>query len=142
MRAGTHIAGDVGQELLERIRGIPLECCLAASVDVAKPSWRLLVSNFLGQVVVGGTTIIADEPGYAELRGRLEDAARAAQAGFVRVGVEAAGHYHETLAGRLLADGYDLVCHGPAAVKRARAEAGKARLKTDDLDAAAMCSLT
>jgi transposase len=142
MKAGSNIAGAGGAELTARIRGIAPERCLAVGVDVAKASWRLLVADFLGEVVVEGTTIVADEAGYAELRKRVDDAAIDAAAQVVRVGIEAAGHYHETLAGRLLADGYEVVCHNPAAVKKARGEAGKARLKTDDLDAAASCSLT
>jgi transposase len=142
MEAGSNIAGSQGAELVARIRGVAPERCLAVGIDVAKASWHLLVANFLGEVVVAGVDIVADEAGYAEVRKRIDGAAVAMKAQVVRVGVESAGHYHETLAGRLMDDGYEVVGHNPAAVKTARAESGKARTKTDGLDAAAMCSLT
>ena len=122
--------------------GVAPERCLAVRIDVAKVSWHLLVANFLGEVVMAGVDIVADEAGYAEVRKRIDQAAAATQAQVVRVGVESAGHYHETLAGRLMADGYEVIGHNPAAVKTARAQSGKGRTKTDGLDAAAMCSLT
>jgi transposase len=142
MEAGSNIAGSQGAELVARIRGVAPDRCLAVGVDVAKASWHLLIANFLGEVVVAGVDIVADEAGYAELRKRIDAAAATAEAQVLRVGVESAGHYHETLAGRLMADGYEVVGHNPAAVKKARGEAGKSRTKTDGLDAAAMCSLT
>ncbi|MGH2773586.1 MAG: IS110 family transposase [Actinomycetota bacterium] len=137
-----HIAGPEGLALFESIGRTPLEQCLAAGVDVAKASWRLLVSDFTGRVVLGGTTAKADEAGYLKLRRLLDETSLNVGAEFLRVGVESAGHYHETLVGRLTDDGYDVVCHNPSTVKKARGEAGKSRLKTDDFDAAAICSLT
>jgi hypothetical protein len=142
MDAGSNIAGSLGAEMVARIRGVAPERCLAVGIDVAKASWHVLIANFLGEVVVAGVDIVADEAGYAEVRKRIDGAAAEAEAQVVRVGVESAGHYHETLAGRLIADGYEVVGHNPAAVKNSRAESGKARTKTDGLDAAAICSLT
>src|SRR5882757_5639455 len=124
MDAGSNIAGSLGAEMVARIRGVAPERCLAVGIDVAKASWHVLIANFLGEVVVAGVDIVADEAGYAEVRKRIDGAAAEAEAQVVRVGVESAGHYHETLAGRLIADGYEVVGHNPAAVKNSRAESG------------------
>src|ERR1700730_16751640 len=124
MEAGSNIAGSRGAELVARIRGVAPERCLAVGIDVAKASWHLLVANFLGEVVVAGVDIVADGAGYAEVRKRIEGAAASAEAQVVRVGVESAGHYHETLAGRLMADGYEVVGDNPAVVTTGRAQSG------------------
>lgn len=137
-----HVAGAQGARLANLIKNIPAERCLVAAIDVAKASWWVMAANFRGEVILPGAAVIADEAGYAELRKRIEDSRELSEAQFLRVGIESAGHYHETLASRLIDDGYDVICHNPSAVKQARGESGKRRKKSDDEDAKAIWSLT
>ena len=55
----------------------------------AAPSWRWPVADFLGDVVVECTTIVADEAGYAELRKLFDEATNEAPAQVESFGVEA-----------------------------------------------------
>lgn len=137
-----HVAGAQGARLANLIKNIPAERCLVAAIDVAKASWWVMAANFRGEVILPGAAVIADEAGYAELRKRIEDSRELSEAQFLRVGIESAGHYHETLASCLIDDGYDVICHNPSAVKQARGESGKRRKKSDDEDAKAIWSLT
>jgi transposase len=59
----------------------------------------------------------------------------------VRVGVEAAGHYHRTLVARLQAAGFEVVELNPRAVKDARGQQLLRTLKNDARDCGAMAEL-
>src|SRR5690606_31115722 len=76
-----------------------------------------------------------------ELVAAIEDATARAAAQSVRVGVEAAGHYHRALATTLRGNGFDVVELNPYQVKIARAQLGQARIKTDLRDCMAMVEL-
>jgi transposase len=59
----------------------------------------------------------------------------------MRVGIEAAGHYHRALASTLRGKGFDVVELNPYQVKTARTQLGQARIKTDLRDCMAMVEL-
>jgi transketolase N-terminal domain/subunit len=63
----------------------------------------------------------------------IDGVAKRVAAGSVRVGIEAAGHYHQALAATLRDKGFDVVELNPFQVKIARAQLGQARIKTDPL---------
>lgn len=71
----------------------------------------------------------------------VEAVARRTVSASVRVGIEAAGHYHQALASSLRGEGFDVVELNPYQVKIARAQLGQARVKTDLRDCMAMVEL-
>jgi len=142
MMHGAHIGGQRAGAFLELVRGVDPKRVLLVGVDAAKATWFVVASNLLGEVVVDGVRLVADRAGLAELE-RVLGAARArTDAAVVVVGIEAAGHHHQTLTGHLL-DRRDLVVRllNPAQVAAVRKQQGNRRRKTDWLDAAAVCEL-
>jgi transposase len=115
---------------------------LLIGIDVAKTSWFVLGCDLHGGVVIDGTKVTADRAGLGRLSGLLDQARARVGAQLVVVGVEAAGHYHQTLAAHL-ADHEDLLLRliNPAAVAAVRKTQLNRRRKTDWLDAAAICDL-
>ena len=75
---------------------------LLVGVDVAKATWFVVASNLLGEVVVDGVRLVADRAGLAELERVLGAASARVNAAMVVVGIEAAGHQHQTLTAHLL----------------------------------------
>jgi hypothetical protein len=59
----------------------------------------------------------------------------------VRIGIEAAGHYHRAIASQLRERGFDVVELNPYQVKLARGQMGNAMVKTDLRDCMAMIEL-
>jgi hypothetical protein len=96
----------------------------------------------LGGVVVDGVRLVADRAGLAGLERMLGAASARVNAAMVVVGIEAAGHHHQTLTAHLL-DRDELVVRvlNPAQVAAVRKQQGNRRRKTDWLDAAAVCEL-
>ena len=142
MMDGAHIGGQRAAGFLELVRGIDPQRVLLVGVDVAKATWFVVASTLLGEVVVNGVRLVADRAGLAGLE-RLIAAARAElDAQLVVVGIEAAGHHHQTLAGHL-DDRGELVVRllNPGQVAAVRKQQGNRRRKTDWLDAAAICEL-
>jgi transposase len=115
---------------------------LLVGIDVAKASWFVLGCDLHGSVVIDGTKVPADRAGLGQLGGLLDQARVRVGAQLVVVGVEAAGHYHQTLAAHLAERG-DLLLRlvNPAAVAAVRKTQLNRRRKTDWLDAAAICDL-
>src|SRR5215218_6551538 len=142
MMHGAHIGGQRAGAFLELVRGVDPKRVLLVGVDVAKATWFVVASNLLGEVVVGGVRLVADRAGLAELERVLAAARARADAAMVVVGIEAAGHHHQTLTGHLL-DRDELVVRSlnPAQVAAVRKQQGNRRRKTDWLDAAAICEL-
>jgi transposase len=127
---------------LDLVGGVDPRRVLLVGVDVAKATWLLVASNLLGGVVVDGVGLAADRAGLAELERLIAATSSRLDAGVVVVGVEAAGHHHQTLVGHL-GDREGLVVRllNPAQVAAVRKQQGNRRRKTDWLDAAAICAL-
>jgi transposase len=137
----VHVHGARAQELSARTRGVPLEELVAVPVDVGKSTAAAMVCDFTGQVLVGPFEFALNRDGVAELAARV-DAWLPAVTRLVRVGVEAAGHYHRPL----LADGvlpteWQVVELNPAWVTAQRRVNGSRGIKTDRLDLVAICDL-
>lgn len=75
---------------------------------------------------------------FVDLVGEVE---RRIGAQSLRIGVEAAGHYHRSVATTLARKGFDVVELNPFQVKTARVQLGHARVKTDQRDCLAMVEL-
>lgn len=136
-----YVGGDVQAQFMAGVRGLDRERCLVVPVDVGKVSALALVADHYGEVVVAPFEFDLTEAGVRVLLASVAraDAGRAALA--VRVGVEAAGHYHRTLVSRLRAESLDVVELNPGAVKEARSQQLLRGLKNDVRDLGAMAEL-
>src|SRR5215218_4282647 len=142
MMHGVHIGGQRAGAFLELVRGIDPGRVLLFGVDVAKATCYVVAADLLGEVVVDGVRLPADRAGLAECERLIAAARSRLGAEVVVVGVEAAGHHHQTLVGHL-SDRGELVVRllNPAQVAAVRKQQGNRRRKTDWLDAAAVCEL-
>jgi transposase len=100
-----------------------------------------LVADHDGRIVHDPITFAMSASGTQHLVAVAAGVERDTEAGSVRFGIEAAGHYHRVLASTLHAGGLDVVELNPAAVKMARTQLGQARVKTDVRDCLAMVEL-
>ena len=126
---------------MERVRGIAPRRCLVVPIDVGKRSAVSLVADHEGRVVHDPFGFPMTMAGARRLVDVAAATERSADAGSVRFGIEAAGHYHRVLASTLHAQGLDVVELNPAAVKMARTQVGQARVKTNVRDCLAMAEL-
>ena len=138
----TGFAGGVAQAgYMARVRDLVPQRCLVVPVDVGKHSAMALVADHYGQVVGEPFEFGLTVSGVDRLVTVIEGVTRRTVAGSVRVGIEAAGHYHQALASALRGKGFDVVELNPYQVKIARAQLGQARIKTDLRDCMAMVEL-
>ena len=137
----SHVGGQLQAQFMARIRGRDLQRCLVVPIDVGKEKAMALVCDHYGEVIVEPFEFPLSEPGFALLASAIARSEAARSAEIVRVGVEAAGHYHRTLVARLRFGGYEVVELNPAAVKESRAQQLLARLKSDARDLGAMAEL-
>jgi transposase len=135
-------AGGVAQAgYVERIRDLAPQRCLVVPVDVGKRTAMALVADHYGQIVVEPFEFALTVSGASELVATITDVRRRVGGESVRVGVEAAGHYHQAIAATLRGNGFDVVELNPYQVKMARVQLGAARVKTDVRDCMAMVEL-
>jgi transposase len=137
----VHVHGASAQELSVRTRGVALEELVAVPVDVGRSTAAAMACDFSGQVLVAPFEFVLNRGGVAQLVARVE-ALLPAVTRLVRVGVEAAGHYHRPL----LADGvlparWQVVELNPAWVTAQRRVNGSRGVKTDQVDLAAIADL-
>ncbi|HVA07592.1 MAG TPA: transposase [Acidimicrobiales bacterium] len=135
------IGGDLQAEFMGRLRGIDPGRCLVVPVDVGKSMAMSLVADHYGEVVTAPFEFDLTESGVANLIEAVAQAERSRSAVVVRVGVEAAGHYHRTAVARLRKAGLEVVELNPGAVKQARSQQLLRALKSDACDLDAMAEL-
>ncbi|WP_431968703.1 IS110 family transposase [Actinacidiphila sp. bgisy160] len=126
---------------MTRVRDLPPGRCLVVAVDVGKLSAVGLIADHSGQIIGEPVDFALTLPGAEALELAIRSAVRHSGAVRVRVGIEAAGHYHRALAARLRESGVDVVELNPYHVKLARGQMGQARIKTDLRDCMAMVEL-
>jgi transposase len=130
-----------GSGLTARSVEVPLRQLVAVPVDVGKCSAAAMACDFTGRVLVPPMDFAMTRPGLLDVVGRIErglpdDVAH------VRVGVEAAGHYHRPL----VAPGawplaWEVVMLNPAHVTAQRRVNGQRGVKTDAMDLLAIADL-
>lgn len=122
----VHVHGAQVQQLVAQTRGVPPERLLAVPVDVGKAAAVALVCDFTGEVLARQFEFALTWAGVVALVERVEAVRAARPVGLVRVGIEAAGHYHRPLtsAGVLPAD-WQLVELNPAQVTAQRRSNGQ-----------------
>jgi transposase len=135
------VGGDLQQRFVEQVRGVDRERLLAVPIDVGKSSATALVCDFWGELVSEPVEFALNESGFKTLRKAVARAEAERDAAMVRVGLEQAGHYHQTLLARLDADGLDVVLLNPAQVKANRAQNLLRSVKSDRRDLSAMAEL-
>ncbi|MEX0789531.1 MAG: IS110 family transposase [Actinomycetota bacterium] len=136
-----YIGGSEQGRFVERIRNAERERLLAVPIDVGKRTAAALVCDFWGEIVTGPFEFDLNESGFTKLRAELARAEAHADIALTRVGVEQAGHYHDTLVARLQDEGLDVVVLSPSQVKENRSQNLLRSVKTDARDLAAMAEL-
>lgn len=126
---------------MARVRDLAPQQCLVVAIDVGKHAAMALVADHYGQIVGEPFEFTLTVSGVDRFVAIVAAAEAQTSAGSVRVGVEAAGHYHRALASTLRGEGFDVVELNPYQVKTARAQLGQARTKTDLRDCMAMVEL-
>ena len=135
------VGGAAQAAYVDRVRGLDPARCLVVPVDVGKRSGLAMVADHHGEVVGHPIEFDLTRSGTDRLIGVLEHAREQRGAESLRVGVEAAGHFHQALCSALDRRGLDVVELNPRAVKLARGQVGSMRLKTDLRDCFAMVEL-
>lgn len=108
------------------------------AVDVGKTKAAVLVTDAQRRRLLGPLEFSMTATGVAEMVAR---ARVVLPAGVIRVGVEAAGHYHRPLAVPRVWPGWQVVELNPAHVAEQRRVMGRRRIKTDALDLEAITEL-
>jgi transposase len=98
------------------------------------------VVDFTGAVLAKPFEFPLDRSGVRSLVGRVRQAAPPSLS-LVRVGLEAAGHYHLPLAGGVLPEDWELRLLNPGHVAMQRKVNGQRGVKTDKIDLAAITDL-
>ena len=83
-------------EWTARTEEVPLRELIAVPVDVGKSSAMVMACDFTGRVLLSAVEFPLTRAGVGQMLARVQ-AAVPAGAQLVRVGVEAAGHYHRPL---------------------------------------------
>ncbi|MEV5543621.1 transposase, partial [Saccharopolyspora shandongensis] len=135
-------AGGAAQAAyMARVRDLAPQRCLVVPVDVGKHAAMALVADHFGQIVGEAFEFDLKVSGVDTFVAVVDAVMRRTASASVRVGIEAAGHYHQALASTLRGKGFDVVELNPYQVKIARAQLGQARIKTDVRDCMAMVEL-
>lgn len=135
------VGGAQHARFVEKIRDLERARLLAAPIDVGKHTAAAMVCDFWGEVIAPPFEFALNEGGFAELTAVLARAEAQRDASWVRVGLEQAGHYHDTLLARLQQAGVEVAVLNPAQVKENRNQDLLRTLKSDTRDLAAMAEL-
>lgn len=137
-----HVGGERAAAFRVLVKDFDPARVVLVGIDVAKASWFVLGSTLLGDVILEGFKVPATAAGLADLEHVVDRLRSECRAELVVVGIEAAGHYHQTLAAHL-DQRPEIVLRllNPAAVAAVRKSQLNRRRKTDWLDAAAICEL-
>lgn len=123
-----------------RSTGVRLEDLVAVPIDVGKHTAMAKVVDFTGAELVRPFEFGLDRRGVDGLIGEVRRAVPASVS-LVRVGLEAAGHYHLPLAGGVLPAEWELRVLNPGHVSMQRKVNGQRGVKTDRIDLVAITDL-
>jgi len=128
------------QSLSSRSSGVVLEDLVAVPIDVGKHAAMAKVVDFTGAVLAKPFTFRLDREGVADLVTQVR-AVLPVTVALVRVGLEAAGHYHLPLCGGVLPAEWELRILNPGHVAKQRQVNGERGVKTDQIDLTAIADL-
>jgi transposase len=121
------------------INGAPVMTATVVAVDVGKNKAALSVTDAERRRLLGPVEFAMTAPAVAAV---VERVWAVLPAGLVKVGVEAAGHYHRPLLGSgVWPAGWEVVELSPARVAEQRRVQGRRRVKTDAIDLEAITEL-
>lgn len=124
-----------------RSEDVPLRQLVAVAVDVGKSTAKLKVCDFSGRILLPSCEFVLTRRGVADVVAKLRTVVPA-DAQLVRVGVEAAGHYHlPVIAPGVWPGGWEVVELNPAHVTAQRRVNGSRGVKTDEIDLVAITDL-
>lgn len=123
-----------------RSPGVRLEDLVAVPIDVGKHKAMAKVVDFTGSELAKPFEFSLDRSGVRLLVDRVRRSTPASVS-LVRVGLEAAGHYHLPLAGGVLPAEWELRVLNPGHVSMQRKVNGQRGVKTDKIDLAAITDL-
>lgn len=135
------IGGDLRESFIGRVKGADPGRLLAVPIDVGKYTAAALVCDFWGEIVARPFTFKLNERGFQDFAVIVARAEAEREAGWVRVGLEQAGHYHRPLQARLQTHGLEVTLFNPAQVKANRNQDLLRSIKSDATDLAAMAEL-
>jgi transposase len=135
------IGGDLRESFIGRVKEADPSRLLAVPIDVGKHSAVALVCDFWGEIIAPPFTFELNERGFQNFAVIVARAEAEREAGWVRVGLEQAGHYHRPLQARLETHGLEVALFNPAQVKANRDQNLLRSLKSDITDLAAMAEL-
>jgi transposase len=119
--------------------GAPVMVASVVAVDVGKNKAALSMTSADRHRFFGPAEFAMTAPALAAV---LERVCAVLPAGPVKVGVEAAGHYHPTLLGSgVWPAGWEVLGLSPARVSEQRRVQGRRRVKTDAIDLEAITDL-
>jgi hypothetical protein len=138
----VHVHGAQAQQLAQATPGVDPAELVAVPVDVAKHAAMALVCDFTGELLARPFEFPMTMAGVRLLVERVQAATRGRMIRLVRVGVEAARHYHQPLVSAgVPPEEWQLVGVNPTQVASQRQLTGRRRLKTDALDLVAISDL-
>jgi transposase len=121
------------------INGAPVMAATVVAVDVGKNTAVLSVTDSARQRLLGPVEFAMTAPAVAAV---VERVCAVLPGAAVKVGVEAAGHYHRPLLeSRLWPAGWELLELSPGRVSEQRRVQGRRRVKTDAIDLEAITEL-
>jgi transposase len=123
-----------------RSSGVRLSDLVAVPVDVGKHTAMASVLDFSGAVLAKPFEFDLDRRGVDQFVWRVRGVVPATVS-LIRVGLEAAGHYHLPLAGGALPDEWELRLLNPGHVAMQRKANGQRGVKTDRVDLVAITDL-
>lgn len=112
---------------------------LVVAIDVGKNVAAISATDSSRRRILGPTHVTLNRSGLDAIVTRIQSASEASSR--VRVGIEAAGHYHQPLLGYPWPSGWELVEVNPARVAEQRKIFGRRRVKTDAIDLVALTEL-
>ena len=119
--------------------GVPVMAVTVVALDVGKNKAALSMTSADRHRLFGPAEFAMTAPALAAV---LERVCAVLPAGPVKVGVEAAGHYHRPLLGSgVWPAGWEVVELSPARVSEQRRVQGRRRIKTDAIDLEAITEL-
>jgi len=137
----THLRGERGQAFANKIRGIPLDHILCASIDVHKYFHVVIIHNALGEIVTPTFEIDIFQTGFEHLCQTIDEAIARTDAKLVLTGMEPSSHYFENLARHLLARPQPVTLINSYAVKENRNQQMMQYEKDDEIDTASIGNL-
>jgi transposase len=94
----TSFAGGVAQAgYMARVRDLAPQRCLVVPVDVGKRAAVALIADHYGQIVEEPFEFALTASGIRQLLAVVAAAVKRVDAASMRLGIEAAGHYHRAL---------------------------------------------